>query len=152
MIASGLPFGILLLPFGAPWLLFGSLWRPLALFWFPLTTLGSLLVRFSAASGSILMPFRSSGSLLLRLSLHFRDFFNFKFVLAFYTFGLLGVPFLVALPMQTQFLSTKPRRNPQQNYWRISTVGTQTFLGPGRVCCRRQLKIDDEIDPVQITW
>ena len=43
--------------------------------------------------------------------------------------------------MQIQFLGTQRRRNPQQNYSRISTVGTPTFLGPGRVCCLWQLRI-----------
>ena len=39
------------------------------------------------------------------------------------------------------FWAPKPARNPQMNYSRKSTVGTPTFLGPGRACCRRQLKI-----------
>ena len=62
------------------------------------------------------------------------------------------MPFLVAFPMQIQFLSNQPCRNPQQNYWRISTVGTQTFLGPGRACCRRQLKIRPGPEAPEACW
>ena len=124
----------------ALWLPFGTLWAP---FWSLLGSFWCLLASF----GSLLAPFLYLFAPLAPCCYVFRyisvTFFNFEFVLAFYTFGLLGVPFLVALPMQIQFLSTQPRRNPQQNYWRISTVGTQTFLGPGRVCCRRQLKINE---------
>ena len=50
------------------------------------------------------------------------------------------------------FWAPNPAGNPQQNYVRISTVGTLTFLGPGRACCRRQLKIRPGPEAPEACW
>ena len=133
-------------PFAAPLTPLGSLCAPSGL---SLAPFGSILAPFSEASGFILIPVRFSGCLLLPFWLQFCCF------LIFDSFSLFWMVFDSVFDRlsnaNTIFGVPNPARNPQQNYSRISTVGNPTFLGPGRVCCRRQLKIGDEIDPVQTT-
>ena len=127
----------------------GDFWmhlgRLLAPFWHPLgsilVVLGSILLPF----GSILLPFRSSGSLLAPFWFHFGRFFLILIVVRrFFSISIVFGSVLVALPMGTQFLGHPTPQGTHSKIIRESqTVGTLTFLGPGRACCRRQLKIDE---------
>ena len=126
----------------ALWLLFGSLLVP---FWFHFGSFDSIVMPF----GSFLAPF---GLLFCTFSLHFHDFSYFlNLFLLFIHLDCLRFRFWSHFECKCNFWAPNPAGNPQQSYRRISTVGTPPFLGPGRVCCRRQLKISDEIDLVLMT-
>ena len=123
------PFGSLLAPFGLHfgrfWLHFGPFWLYFAPFWLHFETFWLLWLPF----GTLLAPF-------WLLFLNFHSFSSLFLHLECFWFR-----FGRSSDAKTIFGAPNPARNPQQNYSRISTVGTPPFLGPGRVCCRRQLKI-----------
>ena len=129
------------------WMHFGcflaSFWHP---FGFILAAFGSIVMPL----GSMLAPF---GLLFCTFSLHFHDFFLFfNLFLLFIHLDCLRFRFWSHFEGKCNFWAPNPAGNPQQNYRRISTVGTPPFLGPGRVCCRRQLKIRPGPEAPEACW
>ena len=136
LVAFWLPFGTLSPPFWSLLAPFGSLsapfWSllapfcyllaPLAPFWHPLRSIFDAFLNFE----SFLSLFLHLDCLQFRFWSHFQCKYNF------------GAP--------------NAAGNPQQNYSRISTVGTQPFLGPGRVYCRRQLRSAPGRTAPQACW
>ena len=133
-------FGCTLVTF---WLPFGTVWIQ---FWRPRRLLGALWLPFGYPLGSILTCGTLLNSFWL-LFLNFQSFSSlFRYLVCFrFRFGR-------SSDAKTIFGAPDPARNPQQNYSRISTVGTPPFLGPGRVCCRRQLKIRPGPEAPEACW
>ena len=127
----------------ALWSPFGSLLHALSFIWI---ALGSILLPFASVwlpFGCMLVPFRSSASLLAPFSLHFFAFLNVENLLSFFFIWIACSSVFGRTPSANTILGHPTPQDPQQNYSRISTVGTPTLLRPGRACCRRQLKVDE---------
>ena len=125
-------FGRLSVPFCMLWASFESLWAPFCCLLRPFGYLSGACWYLFAPPPPFWHPFRSIFLLFLMLRICCR--FLFIWIACGSVFG--------RTPNANTFLGHPTPQDPQQNYSRISTVGTPTLLGPGRACCRRQLKID----------
>ena len=130
-------FGRLSVPFCMLWASFESLWAPFCSLLRPFGYLSGACWYLFAPPPPFWHPFRSIFLLFLMLRICCRFFFIW--IACGSVFG--------RTPSANTILGHPTPQDPQQNYSRISTVGTPTLLGPGRACCRRQLKIDEQIEP-----
>ena len=129
--ALGSPFGSLLAPFGLHvgrfGLHFAPFWRPFAPFWLHFATFSLLWLPF----GTLFASF----SLLFLVLIVFYRFFSIWIAC--------GSVFGRTSNAKTIFGHPTPQGTHSKIIRESQTVGTLTFLGPGRACCRRQLKIDE---------
>ena len=138
--ALGSPFGSLLAPFGLHFDRLELNFRPFCLhfsqFWLHFATFSLLWLPF----GTLFASF----SLLFLILIVFYCFF-FIWIACGSVFGRTS-------NANTIFGHPTPQGTHSKIIRESQTVGTLTFLGPGRACCRRQLKIRPGPEAPEACW
>ena len=122
--------------FGTLWLHFGRFWLHFAPFWLHFATFSLLRLPF----GTLFASF----SLLFLILIVFYSFFSIWIAC--------GSVFGRTSNAKTIFGHPTPQETHSKIIRESQTVGTLTFLGPGRACCRRQLKIRPRPEAPEACW